>query len=47
MGSCVMVVPLLAWFAKASEKAAVTGESSESQLRDRLNKQALKNAILL
>ncbi len=33
--------------AKASEKAAVSGESSESQLRDRLNKQALKNAILL
>ncbi|MEG4998621.1 Rpn family recombination-promoting nuclease/putative transposase [Microcoleus sp. B4-D4] len=33
--------------AKASEKAAVTRESSESQLRDRLNKQALKNAILL
>ena len=33
--------------AKASEKAAVTPESSESQLRDRLNKQALKNAILL
>ncbi|MEG4006988.1 hypothetical protein QUA41_14360 [Microcoleus sp. Pol11C1] len=32
---------------KASELAAVTGESSESQLRDRLNKQALKNAILL
>ncbi|MEG4852701.1 Rpn family recombination-promoting nuclease/putative transposase [Microcoleus sp. B5-D4] len=33
--------------AKASEKAAVSRESSESQLRDRLNKQALKNAILL
>jgi transposase len=33
--------------AKASEKAAVTRENSESQLRDRLNKQALKNAILL
>ena len=33
--------------AKASEKVAVTRESSESQLRDRLNKQALKNAILL
>lgn len=33
--------------AKASEKAAVTRETSESQLRDRLNKQALKNAILL
>jgi predicted transposase YdaD len=33
--------------AKASEKVAVTLESSESQLRDRLNKQALKNAILL
>lgn len=33
--------------AKASEKAAVSGESSESQIRDRLNKQALKNAILL
>ncbi|MEG4113143.1 Rpn family recombination-promoting nuclease/putative transposase [Microcoleus sp. Pol12A6] len=33
--------------AKASEKAAVTRESSESQLGDRLNKQALKNAILL
>ncbi|MEG4117137.1 Rpn family recombination-promoting nuclease/putative transposase [Microcoleus sp. N9_B4] len=33
--------------AKASEKAAVSGEISESQLRDRLNKQALKNAILL
>lgn len=33
--------------AKASEKAAVSGESSESQLGDRLNKQALKNAILL
>jgi predicted transposase/invertase (TIGR01784 family) len=32
--------------AKASEKAAVTRENSESQLRDRLNKQALKNAIL-
>ncbi|MEG4067202.1 hypothetical protein QUA42_07560 [Microcoleus sp. Pol11C2] len=32
---------------KASEQAAVTGESSESQLGDRLNKQALKNAILL
>ncbi|MEG4289787.1 Rpn family recombination-promoting nuclease/putative transposase [Microcoleus sp. C2C3] len=32
---------------KASEKAAVTRENSESQLRDRLNKQALKNAILL
>ncbi|MEG4586845.1 hypothetical protein QUA54_16700 [Microcoleus sp. MOSTC5] len=42
-----MVVPLLARFAKASEKAAVTRENSESQLRDRLNKQALKNAILL
>ncbi|MEG3986680.1 hypothetical protein QUA13_05900 [Microcoleus sp. S28C3] len=42
-----MVVPLLARFAKASEKAAVTRESSESQLGDRLNKQALKNAILL
>ena len=33
--------------ANASEKAAVRGENSESQLRDRLNKQALKNAILL
>ena len=33
--------------AKPSEKAAVTRENSESQLRDRLNKQALKNAILL
>jgi len=33
--------------AKASEKAAVSGETSESQLRDRLNKQALTNAILL
>jgi predicted transposase/invertase (TIGR01784 family) len=33
--------------AKASEKAAVTRENSESQLGDRLNKQALKNAILL
>ena len=33
--------------AKASEKAAVTRENSESQLRDRLNKQALKDAILL
>ena len=33
--------------AKASEKAAVTRETSESQLGDRLNKQALKNAILL
>ena len=33
--------------AKASEKAAVTRETSESQLGDRLNKQALKNAIFL
>jgi len=33
--------------AKASEKAAVTRESSESQVGDHLNKQALKNAILL
>ncbi|MEG5058480.1 Rpn family recombination-promoting nuclease/putative transposase [Microcoleus sp. A2-C5] len=33
--------------AKASEKAAVSGESSESQIGDRLNKQALKNAISL
>ncbi|MEG4394045.1 Rpn family recombination-promoting nuclease/putative transposase [Microcoleus sp. BROC3] len=33
--------------AKASEKAAVTRETSESQLRERLNKQAIKNAILL
>jgi len=33
--------------AKASEKAAVTRETSESQLGDRLNKQALTNAILL
>ena len=33
--------------AKASEKAAVTRETSESQLGDRLNKQALKKAILL
>lgn len=33
--------------AKASEKAAVTRETSESQLGDRLNKQALRNAILL
>ena len=33
--------------AKPSEKAAVTPETSESQLRDRPNKQALKNAILL
>jgi|GEM_PF-71347 len=33
--------------AKPSEKAALTRESSESQLGDRLNKQALKNAILL
>jgi DNA-binding transcriptional MerR regulator len=33
--------------AKASEKAAVTRETSESQLGDRPNKQALKNAILL
>jgi hypothetical protein len=42
-----MVVPLLARFAKPSEKAAVTRENSQSQLRDRLNKQALKNAIVL
>ncbi|MEG4628285.1 Rpn family recombination-promoting nuclease/putative transposase [Microcoleus sp. AR_TQ3_B6] len=33
--------------AKASEKAAVTRETSESQLGDRPNKQTLTNAILL
>jgi DNA-binding transcriptional MerR regulator len=33
--------------ASASETAAVSVESSESQIGDRLNKQALKNAILL
>lgn len=33
--------------AKASETAAVSPESSESQIGDRPNKQALKNAILL
>ncbi|WP_341734073.1 Rpn family recombination-promoting nuclease/putative transposase [Microcoleus sp. EPA2] len=33
--------------AKASENAAVSPESSQSPMGDRLNKQALKNAILL
>ena len=33
--------------AKTSETAAASSESSESQMGDRLNKQALKNAILL
>jgi hypothetical protein len=33
--------------AKASETAVASSESSESQMGDRLNKQSLKNAILL
>jgi hypothetical protein len=33
--------------AKTSETAAVSVESSESQMGDRLNKPALQNAILL